>query len=223
MARTAIRLAVVVAATVLLAACDLFPKTWQWNQKLTLEVATPQGIRSGSAVTHVSWQDVNAVGNYPSSYSGEATVVEVAPGKYLFALVGEGTRYIALRTFAAESGASVTPEGFAAASKVRGIRNVPRDNYPLLVTFTDITDPKTVQKIDPDNLVASFGPGVALKRITLEITDEKVTEGKIETILAWWCKLRMERARLNGRTGAISDNDLSNNLGTGSFRVGDCT
>lgn len=223
MARTAIRLAVVVAATVLLAACDLFPKTWQWNQKLTLEVATPQGIKRGSAVTHVSWQDVNAVGNYPSSYSGEATVVEVAPGKYLFALVGEGTRYIALRTFAAESGASVTPEGFAAVSKVRGIRNVPRDNYPLLVTFADISDPRTVQKVDPDNLAASFGPGVALKRITLEITDEKVTEGKIETILAWWCKLRMERARLNGKTGAISDNDLSNNLGTGSFRVGDCT
>ncbi|MDR4487062.1 MAG: hypothetical protein R3B83_06000 [Nitrospirales bacterium] len=29
-------------------------------------------------------------------------------------------------------------------------------------------------------LAATFGPGVSLKRLTLEITDEPVTEGKIE-------------------------------------------
>lgn len=197
MARTAIRLAVVVAATVLLAACDLFPKTWQWNQKLTLEVATPQGIRSGSAVTHVSWQDVNAVGNYPSSYSGEATVVEVAPGRYLFALIGEKSKYIAQYTFHEQFGTSradyqkLLPE----IEKFRGTADVPRDRYPLLVTFADIADPKTVQKVDPDNLAASFGPGVSLKRITLEITDEKVTQ-KIETLLPWLEKVGRERGTL---------------------------
>jgi hypothetical protein len=62
--------------------------------------------------------------------------------------------------------------------QIRQVRDVPRDKYPLLVTFTDIADPKTVTKVDPDNLAATFGPGVALKRITLEITDEKVTEGR---------------------------------------------
>lgn len=196
MARTAVRLAVVVAATLLTAACNPFPKTWQWNQKLTVEVETPQGIKSGSAVTHVSWQEENAVGNYPSSYNGEAAVVEVSPGKYLFALIGENTKFIALRTFAAETGGgSVTPNGFAAVSKVRGTRNVPRDNYPLLVTFADISDPKTVQKVDPDNLAASFGPSVSLKRIALEITYGKVTQ-KIEMMLPWLEKVGRERGTL---------------------------
>jgi hypothetical protein len=51
------------------------------------------------------------------------------------------------------------------------------------VTFTDIIYPTTVKQVNPTNLVASFGPGVSLKRITLEITDEPVTEGKIEQIL----------------------------------------
>ncbi|MCA9423137.1 MAG: hypothetical protein KC592_19110 [Nitrospira sp.] len=60
---------------------------------------------------------------------------------------------------------------------------IPHDRYPLLVTFSDITDPKTVQQVDPTNQAATFGPGVVLKRITLEITDEPVTEGKIEQIL----------------------------------------
>ncbi|MDR4487070.1 MAG: hypothetical protein R3B83_06040 [Nitrospirales bacterium] len=55
----------------------------------------------------------------------------------------------------------------------------------LLVTFTDLTDPTTVKKVDPENLAATLGPGVSLKRITLEITDEPVTEGKIEQVLGW--------------------------------------
>ena len=47
----------------------------------------------------------------------------------------------------------------------------------------DINDPNSVIEVDPDNLAATLGPGVSLKRIMLEITDEPVTEGKIEQIL----------------------------------------
>lgn len=70
----------------------------------------------------------------------------------------------------------------AQKGKVREV--APKDN-PLLVTFTNITNPTTVQRVDPDNLAATCGPGVSLKRITLEITDELVTEGKIESVLGW--------------------------------------
>ena len=67
--------------------------------------------------------------------------------------------------------------------------DIPRSHYPLLVTFTDIIDPTTVKVVDPDNLAETFGPGASLKRITLEITDEPVTEGKIESVLGWWNNL----------------------------------
>ena len=70
-----------------------------------------------------------------------------------------------------------------AIQKVREIRELDPKDYPLLVTFTDITDPTTVKQVNPTNLAATFGPGVSLKRITLEITDEPVTEGKIEQVL----------------------------------------
>ena len=62
---------------------------------------------------------------------------------------------------------------------------IPESQYPLLVTFTDLTDPTTVKAVDPENLAATFGPGVSLKRLTLEITDEPVTEGRIEQVLGW--------------------------------------
>lgn len=62
---------------------------------------------------------------------------------------------------------------------------IPPDRYPLLVTFGDITDPTTVRQVDLANLAAAFGPEVSLKRIRLEIPDEPMTEGKIESALGW--------------------------------------
>jgi hypothetical protein len=68
---------------------------------------------------------------------------------------------------------------------VRETRKLESSDYTLLVTFTDMTGPQTVQKADPDNLAATFGPGVLLKRITAEIADGPLTEGKIESVLGW--------------------------------------
>jgi len=73
---------------------------------------------------------------------------------------------------------------------------LPDDHYPLLVTFTDINDPASVQRVDPDDLVAHFGPGVKLKTITLEITDEPVTGGQIEKVLGW---LKTHAGYLSGK------------------------
>lgn len=50
-------------------------------------------------------------------------------------------------------------------------------SYPMLVTFGDLDDPTSVERVDPDDLAASFGEGVALKRITVQITDDPVTTG----------------------------------------------
>lgn len=182
-ARALFRRPLVLAAALLLASCGLSAKTWSWNQKLTVEVQTPDGVRSGSAVSEVRWQERNAVGNFPGSYHGEATVVDFGQGRYLFALIGEDTRYLAMRTFEPDIGGFIDEDGFAAMASVRGLREVPRKYYPLLVTFDDIADPKTVKQVDPADLGASFGEGVSLKRITLEITDEGRTLDRIANIL----------------------------------------
>ena len=60
----------------------------------------------------------------------------------------------------------------------------PPSAYPLLVHFRDIRDPKTVVRIDPTEVAASFGPGVKLRRITVQITDDAVTMG-IKKRLRW--------------------------------------
>jgi hypothetical protein len=161
-------------------------RNWEWHQNLVLEVQTPAGIVSGGSVVAVrvgttpKWLPGEGAGGMGADVVGEASFVEVAPDRYLFALLG-GELDRTLTIFA--PGWAGTRQEVDYLATLRETRDVPRNKYPLLVTFTDVTDPKTVQKVDPDNLAASFGPGVSLKRVTLEIADEKVTEGSIASVL----------------------------------------
>lgn len=54
----------------------------------------------------------------------------------------------------------------------------------MLVTLGDVSDPTSVERVDPDNLEASFGKGYRLKAITVQVTDDEVTTG-IEKRLGW--------------------------------------
>jgi len=213
-------LAAMFAGCLLMAGCGWFAERWEWNQKLTVEVSTPNGARSGSAVSHVSWREANALGNYPADYRGEATVVDLGQGHYLFALIGEPTKQIAAYTLHAELGEQRSDYGKLLPKVIafRGVRDVPRDRYPLLVTFTDINDPTTVHRVDPDNLAAAFGPGVSLKRITLEITNEPVSDGGIKNLVGWLATVG--DGMLDGRRISTSEaeNSLANDLSRLNFK-----
>lgn len=56
-----------------------------------------------------------------------------------------------------------------------GPRDVPFVVLPKLGRFLDINDPLTLVTVYPNDLVRSFGPGVALKRVVLELTNDPVT------------------------------------------------
>ena len=228
-----ILLVVVVFIGVSLGYCYVGLAQYIWHQKMTIEVEVNGQLYTGASVVKVTVQESEPLTKqlgYPLQFgaTGEAAYVELPGNRYLFALLGGGPSNSGPQTNALNIFQDQLPrkglERFAVLSTSRFKTEIPESQYPLLVTFTDLTDPTTVKAVDPENLAATFGPGVSLKRLTLEITDEPVTEGKIEQVLGWWCDLRKKRARLNGSTSiAISDNELSNNLGTGSFRIGDCT
>jgi hypothetical protein len=62
--------------------------------------------------------------------------------------------------------------------------DLPLDKLPMLVRFRDISDPKSVERVGPNDLATSFGPGVKHVRAMIEITDAPVTTG-IEARLGW--------------------------------------
>jgi hypothetical protein len=106
-----------------------------------------------------------------------------------------------------------TLEAFISAH--RTIVEIAPDSLPMLVRFRDLSDPTSVERVDPEHLDATFGPGVRLVRATVQITDEPVTMG-IEKRLGWVAQL----------TGSVGKNinspyeSILNQVNDGSFRVG---
>jgi hypothetical protein len=87
------------------------------------------------------------------------------------------------------------------------------------VRFGDMADPRTVAAVDPANLAASFGDGVALSRVSVEITTDPVTRG-IEKKLGWLPAVKV--GSLDGKRIQFLDQrkTLANTLHYGDFKWG---
>ncbi len=164
----------------------------EWRSKITVNVETPNGIVSGSSVTREVASLTSGALVPPEARGGghgrfgEAVVVEVAPGKYLFALLpgsmDTAPELDAAHVFFPGQPPADTDAKFAT---LRESRQIPANLYPMLVTFDDINVPASVKLVDPKNIAASFGAGYRLKDMTLEITDEAVTDGSVDSVLPW--------------------------------------
>jgi hypothetical protein len=209
------------------------------NYRLTIDAVTPDGAKSGSGIIQVSYaSQFNLNGGGRSGVikvTGEAVPVDLGQGKMLFVTLtcqasGRGCNSVGLDTAHDAEWLPVRVFGFdwnwgderalarqVAAAKSAGPREVPLQALPTIVTFKDVNDPKSVVLIQPDNLAASFGEDYSLSKAALELTDDSTTQ-KIGTILVWLERLAASHARLNGNNGiVISNNELSNNLGSGEF------
>ena len=178
--------------------CGWFAPAYCWNQKLVVEVETPQGTRRGESVSRVCYiyrNYIKASGYSGELEKGEAAVVDPGGGQYLFVTIRGwenltpvrcGKQLKALGAKVVHPYAYMNPEATwqKLVKKLKGQRcPIAPEDLPLLVTFTDIHDPKTVKRVDPRDLSAAFGPGYRLKAAWLEITDEPVTTGRVEKVL----------------------------------------
>jgi hypothetical protein len=148
----------------LLAGCG---DTTTWNRKLTVTVQTPNGDVQGSAVQKESitdkntwWASPEARGAALGIIAGEAVIVEVKPGQYLFALLGQKPE-----TFRVLLPGEAPLESATKLTAMRGAHILPASQYPLLVTFAEINNPKSVKEVKPDKLAEMFGPGLLLLRL----------------------------------------------------------
>jgi hypothetical protein len=202
-------------------------RSWGWHQKLVLEVNTPHGVVSGGSTIAAGvsidpkWIPITAGGGH-SWIRGESSFVEVSPGKYLFAVLrDQGETDRAVHAFHSQIGAinGTTAQIFDALETKRGTGVVARAYYPDLVTFDDLSDPRSVTVVDPDNLEKTFGPGVSLSRITLEITNDRVSDGPIERILKWlpdYYAIEFGRGRAKFGSPEFM---MINSLASGAFKV----
>jgi len=125
----------------------------------------------------VRWQKLSEDSVLRSAHprlGGEAVVVEVGQGRYLFALLQQYRPQTEILFFPDEA---PLKSAYKLKDRKGEVLEVPRGMYPMLVTFGNLNQPMSVEQVDPANLAATFGPRYTLKSITLEITDEPVTKG----------------------------------------------
>ncbi len=141
--------------------------------RLTVEIETPAGIRSASGVLAVT-PDRGYNNRGKTLTSGDAVFVDLGGGKNLVALLAhpdktldlDGINYVALRAYGEAGGQRVS---FNQMSRMTGVVPVTGALIPVLATFADPADPRTMKILPPDNLEASLGPGFRLQRITAEV------------------------------------------------------
>ena len=178
------------------------------RSRLTIVVETPEGERSGSSVTQGTTIFTGGMTKdlgfgIRGKLVGEGVAVDLGPRGFLvatfetqFALSrgGMASYNPALVPFPQAKfrgnyykGMSDNDELAAYLDEVNRLKprgELPFQDLPVLVRFHDPKDPTSVELVDPQNLAASFGPGVTLKHAFVEITDDPVTKG-IESQLPW--------------------------------------
>lgn len=186
--------------------CDnLFARHFHWFQKLTVTVDTPTGSKTGIEVIEVKaeyYKKGTYIGNAARvDISGEAGIVEVLPGKFLFILLKGFNQSTASETFiprwppeekpaVADTKRFEIMETFQTAITTTDLSP---NLYPVFVTFRDITDPASLVIVNPQDLVRDFGPGVRLRSVMLTVSPQEAVPNKVETLLPWLEAVSQER------------------------------
>jgi hypothetical protein len=141
--------------------------------RLTVEVETPEGVKSASGVIAVHPDRSYSRGGRTQA-KGDAVFVDLGGGKNLVALMAhgdttldlDGITYVALRAYGAAGGKRVT---FNEMSRLTGTVPVKDGLIPVLVTFADPSNPGSARLVAPDDTEAALGKGFRLHGITAEV------------------------------------------------------
>jgi hypothetical protein len=160
-------------------------RTKALRYRVTLEVDTPSGLRTGSSVLESTFTSGSRFEYSARAWTyGEAPTVDLGNGRYLFAVLSDpfGTktmyqmllhvlRYPETRPPLADPDAS----SFRQANETKPFGVVRRDDYPMLVTFGNVNDPATVMAVNPENMASEIGAGHDLRRITIQVVSKDVS------------------------------------------------
>src|SRR3984893_14791884 len=141
--------------------------------RLTVEVETPEGMKSASGVMAGHPDRMLRRGGHTRA-KGDAILVDLGGGKNLLALLAhidnksldlDGMNYVALRAYNA-AGRKVS---FNEMSRTTGVVPVNGALVPVLVTFADLGDPGTAHVVPPDQMEATLGKGFRVGSISAEV------------------------------------------------------
>jgi hypothetical protein len=177
--------------------------SYKYRYKMTVEVETPQGIKTGSSVIEVhstfmpGWMGLNSsdrVGGI--RISGEGAFVDVAEGKTLFVLLGGSPKSRnphSLLTdavpFSRKNGDKSGPTQYEYMRYYGTLKNakgiLPRDEYPRMVSAI-VTNNRNIefQVIETGQIEKVFGTDIKIRQIIVETTNDPL-EWKMRKLSMW--------------------------------------
>lgn len=180
------------AVAVALASCSLLTEEASYRFRMSVEAETPNGTRTGASVLQVNASKNIALTAHEhqggAAVQGEAVILELPDGP-VFVLLTDRSRnangpiWLAVQvTKAFDPSVNASDAGDFLAS-VREIDDsdarvaiLPREDWPLMVRFRDISDPMTVELVNPEE--------IGVKRILLTTSRDPLTRG-IDALLRW--------------------------------------
>jgi hypothetical protein len=177
--------------------------TYAHRYRLTLEVETPEGLKTASGVIEpqlITQPTILTDRRSHGGLMGDAVFVDLGNGKNVTALLASGPSAsnvdaplrLAIEAFEIPNCGEAFCQ-WRAISRATGQRDLSVELVPTLVTFSDVNDPKSARVIEPGEFETVFEPGYRFKRAWIEMTDDPVTR-RIREILPWIDDYKAEKS-----------------------------
>lgn len=181
-------IAILIAVTTAYVAYAAAYPTLAYRYKITIEVETSSGTKTGSSVLEVSIRQYPKFltlgkNDHQTSVRGEAIFVDLGDGRNLIALLALGpnaeheriTLFAPLSFFKILITSANDVKWARELKSQKGRRVFAGDMRPTLVTFADLSNPSSIRKISFDNPSKDLGILVREVRSWIEITNDPVT------------------------------------------------
>lgn len=170
--------------------------------KITVNVETPQGLKSGYAVREILIDTFNGYNpdkaDFNAKVRGEAAVIDIDKNIKLFALIHPNSYTEMLYAFPiVEQTAPLSLEGMEYYRNLKEGASATLDDtshWPRIVTFENLDSPSSIKMLlssERDNkkindIEQYLGSGSKIKDINIEITNQPITFGKVKNQLKWF-------------------------------------
>jgi hypothetical protein len=208
---------VAIAAGLVIAYKAVFP-TFVVRVRLTVTIDDNGVRKSASSVIQITESAEPTFGGlfgqgFQDKMEGDAVYLDLGEGANLFVLLGVGggrEDIVDITKAMFFNGNQYTDKDYGtlaypkrkAAENMGKPRSLSPPYMPFLGHFRDLSDRKTLEEVDPQNLAPTLGPGRRLIDVTLVITDDPVTRLPIGRVLPWLPSLLEQK---KGMPWGISD------------------
>ena len=169
---------------------DWIYPTYVVRYRLTVNAVVGQQPHTGTTVIEVRVKkQPKLLADMPPlhfSVTGQATFVDLGGGRNLVAALAPGPSRgsdaisILFRAFNIPFAASSASQ----LKNLRGEHRLDPANWPAFVTFRNVSDPLSVESVDPSALENAFGVSARIESVTLAVTEASVTND-LDQRLPW--------------------------------------